>query len=459
GPLNLTATATDAVGNVSDPSANFALTIYTTPLTEPVVTGIVDDVGAIQTPLTNGSFTDDKTPTFNGTGTAGSTINIYDNGGTTPIGTTVVAPDGSWSITLPELSETQHSLTIGATDPAGNSVGPSAPIVITVDTTPPSAPEITQPVEITGTTVTGTAEPGSTVIIKDAGDQEIGRGTADSSTGAFTVNISPAQTAGGTLTAVAQDPAGNTSDSTSFNASNSGLPQPPVITLLIDDVNPVAGNVTNGQSTNDTLPEVHGTAAPGAIVNLYLDGNLVPGIIVADGSGNWTYPSLLPLLEGQHTYTATQTVLGETSGFTVNFTITIDTAAPDAPAITGVVDDVTPGTGELTNNQTTNDPRPTIHGTGEAGTTVAIFDNNNPLGTALVGTDGTWTFTPGSNLPDGEHIFTAQATDLAGNVGGVSTSFTIDIDATAPDAPVITGAVDNNDTLQVPVLSGQSTND
>ncbi len=459
GPVNLTATATDAVGNVSDPSANFALTIYTTPLTEPVVTGIVDDVGAIQTPLTTGSVTDDKMPTFNGTGTAGSTINIYDNGGTTPIGTTVVAQDGSWSITLPELSETQHSLTIGATDPAGNSVGPSAPIVITVDNTPPPAPQITQPVEITGTTVSGTAEPGSTVIIKDAGNQEIGRGTADSSTGAFTVNISPAQTAGGTLTAVAQDPAGNTSDSTSFTASNSGLPQPPVITLLVDDVNPVSGNVTSGQSTNDTLPEVHGTAAPGAIVNLYLDGNLVPGIIVADGSGNWTYPSLLPLLDGPHTYTATQTVLGETSGFTVNFTVTIDTAAPGAPAITGVVDDVTPGIGELTNNQTTNDPRPTIHGTGEAGTTVTIFDNNNPLGTALVGTDGTWTFTPVSNLLDGEHIFTAQATDLAGNVGGVSTIFTIDIDATAPAAPVITGAVDNNDTLQVPVLSGQSTND
>lgn len=459
GPINLTATATDAVGNVSDPSANFALTIYTTPLTEPVVTGIVDDVGAIQTPLTNGSFTDDKTPTFNGTGTAGSTINIYDNGGTTPIGTTVVAPDGSWSITLPELSETEHSLTIGATDPAGNSVGPSAPIVITVDNTPPSAPEITQPVETTGTQVSGTAEAGSTVIIKDAGGTEIGRGTADSSTGAFTVNISPAQTAGGTLTAIAQDPAGNTSDSTSFNASNSGLPQPPVITLLVDDVNPVSGNVSNGQSTNDTLPEIHGTAAPGAIVNLYLDGNLVPGIIVADGSGNWTYPSLLPLLDGQHTYTATQTVLGETSGFTVDFTITIDTAAPGAPAITGVVDDVTPGTGELTNNQATNDPRPTIHGTGEAGTTVTIFDNGVLLDTAVVNTDGTWTFTPGSNLPDGPHTFTAQATDLAGNVGGVSADFTIDIDATAPAAPVITGAVDNNDTLEVPVLSGQSTND
>lgn len=459
GPLNLTATATDAVGNVSDPSANFALTIYTTPLTEPVVTGIVDDVGAIQTPLTDGSFTDDKTPTFNGTGTAGSTINIYDNGGTTPIGTTVVAPDGSWSITLPELSETQHSLTIGATDPAGNSVGPSAPIVITVDNTPPPAPGITQPVETTGTLVSGTAEAGSTVIIKDAGGTEIGRGTADSSTGAFTVNISPAQTAGGTLTAIAQDPAGNTSDSTSFTASNSGLPQPPVITLLVDDVNPVSGNVTNGQSTNDTLPEVHGTAAPGATVNLYIDNNPLPIIISVDGSGNWSYQPLIPLLQGQHTFTATQTTVAGISGFTVDFTVTIDTAAPGAPAITGVVDDVTPGTGELTNNQATNDPRPTIHGTGEAGTTVTIFDNGVLLDTAVVNTDGTWTFTPGSNLLDGPHIFTAQATDLAGNVGGISTSFTIDIDATAPIAPVITGAVDNNDTLQVPVLSGQSTND
>ncbi|MGB7800843.1 MAG: BapA/Bap/LapF family large adhesin [Buttiauxella sp.] len=459
GTLNLTATATDPVGNVSDPSANFALTIYTTPLTEPVITGIADDQGAIQTPLTDGSVTDDKTPTFNGTGTAGSTINIYDNGGTTPIGTTTVAQDGSWSITLPELSEAQHSLTIGATDPAGNSVGPSAPILITVDNTPPPAPDITEPVEITGTRVSGTAEAGSTVIIKDAGGVEIGRGVADSSDGSFTIVISPAQTAGGTLTAIAQDPAGNASGETGFTASNSGLPQPPVILLLVDDVDPVSGNVTNGQSTNDALPNVHGTATPNATVNLYVDDNPVPIIIPVGPDGTWTYQYLLPLPEGQHTFSATQTTGGETSGFTADFTVTIDITLPDAPVISNATDDVTPGVGELTGGATTNDSRPTLNGTGEAGTTVTIFDNNNPLGTAVVATNGTWTFTPGSDLPDGPHSFSASATDLAGNVGPVSPGFVINIDATAPVAPLITGAVDDDGTTQTPILSGQSTND
>lgn len=456
GPHSFSVTTINAKGE-SEPSGSYTITIDTVAPEAPELAQLQDNVGKITGVISNAMPTDENQPGIHGKGEPGDKVTIFDNG--VQITQVNVDGNGEWTFTPSQpLAEGPHTITLIQTDAAGNISNTTTSPMFTVDRTPPPAPTDLR-VSDDGLHVTGTAEPGSTVIIKDAGDQEIGRGTADSSTGAFTVNISPAQTAGGTLTAVAQDPAGNTSDSTSFNASNSGLPQPPVITLLVDDVNPVAGNVTNGQSTNDTLPEVHGTATAGAAVHLYLDGILLPGIIVADGSGNWTYLSLLPLSEGQHTYTATQTVLGETSGSTVNFTVTIDTTAPGAPAITSVVDDVTPGTGELTNNQTTNDPRPTIHGTGEAGTTVTIFDNNNPLGTALVGTDGTWTFTSGSNLPDGEHIFTAQATDLAGNVGGVSTSFTIDIDATTPAAPVITGAVDNNDTLQVPVLSGQSTND
>ncbi|WP_227540623.1 hypothetical protein, partial [Klebsiella pneumoniae] len=68
-----------------------------------------------------------------------------------------------------------------------------------------------------------------------------------------------------------------------------------------------------------------------------------------------------------------QTVNSEPSGLSPNYTITIDTAAPQAPTITSVIDDVLPGTGSLDTGQITNDARPTFNGTGEAGATITLY--------------------------------------------------------------------------------------
>ncbi|TNV15159.1 BapA prefix-like domain-containing protein [Buttiauxella sp. B2] len=457
GPQDITATATDAAGNMSIPSADFTLTVYTTPLTAPVVTGIVDNVGAIQTPLMNGSVTDDTTPTFNGTGTVGSTVAIYDNGGTTPIGTAVVGANGTWTITLPALSETSHSLTVGATDPAGNSIGPSAPLVITVDLTPPLAPDSVV-ISNDGTVVTGNAEANSTVIIKDAGGNEIGRGTTTAG-GTFTVTIAPAQTGSEALTAIAQDQAGNQGAAADFAGSGSGLPPAPVITDALDDVGAVTGPVANGGSTDDTTPTLNGTAVAGAEVSIYQDGILLTFIppVIADISGNWSYQIPAGLSEGSHTFTVSQTVGSLASGQSPVFTITVDTTAPTAPVITSVADDVAPITGNVTSGQATNDPRPTITGSGEIGSTITILDNNISIGTALVGAGGTWTFTPSSDLINGSHPITVTSTDAAGNVSAPSTRFSVNVD-TLTTAPVITTVADNVGTPG-PVVSGVPTND
>lgn len=456
GTLNITATATDPAGNVSDPTAAFTLTVDNTPLTAPVVTEILDNVGVIQTPLADGSVTDDTTPTFNGTGTVGSTVNIYDNGGITPIGTTTVGADGNWSITLPTLDQTGHSLTIGATDPAGNSVGPSAPILITVDTSAPPAPTITTPLEDTGTIISGTAEAGSTVIIRDAVGDEIGRGLADGTTGAFSVTISPAQTAGEALTAIAQDPAGNQSPEADIIATTSGIPHPPTIEVL-DDVTPNTGDLISGQGTNDNLPTLSGIAADTATVTLYIDGVAQAPITVGTG-GAWSFQVATPLGGGQHTFAVSQTVGGVTSGTSPNFVITVDTTLPSTPAITSVTDDVTPGTGDITSGQATNDPRPTITGTGEAGSTITILDNGSPIGSAVVGTNGSWTFTPTGDLGNGSHPITVTSTDAAGNVSLPSAGFSINVDTLAPVAPVITTVTDDGTTPGI-VSSGVPTND
>ena len=48
---------------------------------------------------------------------------------------------------------------------------------------------------------------------------------------------------------------------------------------------------------------------------------------------------------------------------------------PGVPVIISIVDDVTPSTGPLNNNQATNDTTPTISGTADANSTVNIYNN------------------------------------------------------------------------------------
>ena len=67
------------------------------------------------------------------------------------------------------------------------------------------------------------------------------------------------------------------------------------------------------------------------------------------------------------------------------------------------------------------------------GAIITIKDKGVDIGTAQVDGSGNWTFTPGSALGQGQHVFTAVATDQAGNTGGASSSFTLELDSIAPD--------------------------
>lgn len=455
GNYTLTATATDAAGNISSSSNSISFTVNTTPLTAPLVTNIEDNVGVITGTLGNGSVTDDLSPTVSGTGTPGSTILIYDNGNLIPLNITVGA-DGKWSVDVPLSANAQHTLTFGAQDAAGNSLPAANPIVITTDTQAPGAPAV-DTIDNNGTLVSGTAEPGSTVIIRN-GTTVLGQAVADSNTGAYTVTISPAQTAGESLNAIAQDPAGNQSGETPFTAATSSVPHPPTLEI-VDDVAPGMGEIGSGKTTNDTLPRLQGTATAGATVTIYQNGASIATVTADAVSGAWSYQLLTPLTNGTtYNFAVSQTVNLIPSGQSPNYAITIDTTAPLAPLITSIIDDVSPGSGPLDKGQITNDSRPTLNGTGEAGATITLYDNGITYATTTVNSNGFWSFTPTDALGEGNHLFTARATDAAGNQGDASADFLIIVDTLIPNAPSIVTVTDNVGTIQN-LTSGQSTND
>ncbi|MFE1574364.1 Ig-like domain-containing protein [Comamonas odontotermitis] len=142
-----------------------------------------------------------------GTAEPGSTVTVKNSAGTV-IGTTTAGTDGKYTVALSPAQPNGATLSVTATDAAGNT---SAPTSVTVDATAPAAPAVNPS---NGQSVSGTAEPGSTVTVKNSAGTVIGTTTAGTD-GKYTVALSPAQPNGATLSVTATDAAGNTSAPTS----------------------------------------------------------------------------------------------------------------------------------------------------------------------------------------------------------------------------------------------------
>lgn len=438
GHYNFSVTAKDAAGNTSQPSE---------------ATGIIIDTQAPDAPfitsLGSPAVTNQPGLPISGTGEPGSTITL--SNGSTVIGTAEVDSAGNWTITPDSpLTEGNYTLTATATDPAGNVSTPSASVSLNVDLTKPASPE---EVTITadGATVSGTAETGSTVTIRDTDGNVIGTGVATD--GTFQIQVTPAQTGVNSLTATAQDAAGNTSDPTNFTGSGTGLP---VISAIVDDTGTIQGDLKSGQITDDTQPGLRGVSTPNSTVDILVDGIVVASNVPVDENGNWNWTSTATLAEGLHTFEVIDTVDGSKASAVVN--ITVDLTPPAQPSIGSVTDDVAPGTGTLTSGQTTNDTRPTLSGSGTNGETITIYDGNTPIGQVQV-VNGTWSFTPSTGLGEGSHILTITATDAAGNTSVASEAFVVVVDTTPPVAPTLTSATDNSEPQTGVISNGGSTND
>jgi hypothetical protein len=133
---SITATATDAAGNVSALSSPLVLFIDDSPpsAVEDFVLAQEDDTGS--SPI-DGITSKSTALTFSGTAEPSGRVELFD--GDTSLGVAVVASDGTWLRDV-VLSEGTHTITAVARDIAGNEAEEVATVVVTVDNTVPAAP-------------------------------------------------------------------------------------------------------------------------------------------------------------------------------------------------------------------------------------------------------------------------------------------------------------------------------
>ncbi len=332
--------ATDFAGNVGPDSATHTVTIDTTPPAAPTIASVADDVAPVTGNFPNGGVTNDTALVLSGTTAAGTTVEILN--GTTKLGNATVTGT-TWTFTTGTLATgTTYLFTARAADAAGNTTS-STVYTVTVDTTPPAAPVITGVIDnvpvFQGTVpqggrtndnelrIVGTAESGATVTIR-SGATVLGSATAD---GAGNWEFTTAMLADATysFTAVATDPAGNTSGSSSAYAVavDTTAPAAAIITAVTDNVGSITGNVANGGRTDDTTLRISGTAEPGSQVTVR-SGNAVLRRVFANSSGNWAMVTD-PLAVRLHNLNAfARDVAGNNGVASPNHTVTIDTTAP-----------------------------------------------------------------------------------------------------------------------------------
>ncbi|WP_394651100.1 Ig-like domain-containing protein, partial [uncultured Acinetobacter sp.] len=208
---------------------------------------------------------------------------------------------------------------------------------------------------------------------------------------------------------------------------------------VFDDKQPITGNVSNGSSTNDASPLISGTGTAGTTITVY-DGNTVLGTTTVGSDGKWSFTPTTPLTDGTHSITYTvKDAAGNESGKSPAIDFTVDTIAPDTPTTApNATDDVAPVIGPITAGSSTNDNTPTLTGTGTAGDIITVYDGATKLGTATVGSDGKWSFTPSPALADGSHSISYTATDKAGNESGKSPAIEFTVDTIPPLANAVT---------------------
>ncbi|MDQ0022222.1 Ig-like domain-containing protein, partial [[Curtobacterium] plantarum] len=374
----------------------------------------------------------------------GAVVTISDQSGAV-LGSSTANSSGVWTFAVAELADGEHGFTASVTNEAGNSS--EAKFTLTVDTIAPVLPTITGMIDDVGTvqgtfttsggvtddpapTFTGKAEKGSLVTLYD-GDSVLGSVRADAQ-GNWSYTPTTNMVDGDhSIKAVSTDAAGN------ISAPGAEWP------FKLDT------STAAPEITNNTEDELAGNAEPGAVIVITDPVSDSVTSTVADADGHW---SIQPNPAGVDTKDVVVEATDEAGN---SNSVVIDGPADSTPPdnqTSGLVidsitltDDVGAITGEILDGSVTDDARPTFSGDATADIDhVNIYDNGQLIGSAAVGVDGKWSWTPEQDMADGSsHDLTVAAVDVAGNEGPQVSgtdddgwSFTVD--TTAPDTDAFT---------------------
>ena len=126
-----------------------------------------------------------------------------------------------------------------------------------------------------------------------------------------------------------------------------------------------------------------------------------------------------------------------------------------------ITDHIGPVQKPLVNGDTTDDPQPTFTGNNaRPGDIITVSDKGTPIGSAIVGPDGSWSVTPSAPLGNGSHTITAtEKNPTTGATSTASPAVVISVDTTVPASPAIDSVIDHVGPVQKPLVDGDTTDD
>ncbi|EOH1066024.1 non-fimbrial adhesin SiiE [Salmonella enterica subsp. enterica serovar Kiambu] len=415
GSYTLTVKVEDKAGNTS----------YSAPLTVVIDTQIaIDGVELVNDSGVKGdNMTNDDRPHFRVTvPTDVNEVRLSIDGGNSWVQATPGVA-GSWEYIWPtDLADGQYTLTVEATDKAGNTV--TKTIDFAVDTTlsvPVIVLDSADDTGIQGDNMTNSTQP--TFALQHIDDDAV-RVTVSVEHGGVTTTFDATKGTGGwsftptgawadgdyTLSVSVEDKAGNTSHSASLTVTVDTQIAINNIELVNDS------GIPNDNLTNNVRPHFQVTVPTDVnVVRLSIDGGKTWFNATQSATpGVWDYTWLADVGEGKHTLTveATDKAGNKTTqelDFTIDTTLSVPTLSLDSADDSGIAGD------NITNVKT---PGFTLNNidTDVSRVIVEVMHNGIKQEVPLVQTGGQWRFAPTSDWADGDYILTVKVEDRAGNV-------------------------------------------
>ncbi|EIP4716791.1 non-fimbrial adhesin SiiE [Salmonella enterica subsp. enterica serovar Newport] len=415
GSYTLTVKVEDKAGNTN----------YSAPLTVVIDTQIaIDGVELVNDSGVKGdNMTNDDRPHFRVTvPTDVNEVRLSIDGGNSWVQATPGVA-GSWEYIWPtDLADGQYTLTVEATDKAGNTV--TKTIDFAVDTTlsvPVIVLDSADDTGIQGDNMTNSTQP--TFALQHIDDDAV-RVTVSVEHGGVTTTFDATKGTGGwsftptgawadgdyTLSVSVEDKAGNTSHSASLTVTVDTQIAINNIELVNDS------GIPDDNLTNNVRPHFQVTVPTDVnVVRLSIDGGKTWFNATQSATpGVWDYTWLADVGEGKHTLTveATDKAGNKTTqelDFTIDTTLSVPTLSLDSADDSGIAGD------NITNVKT---PGFTLNNidTDVSRVIVEVMHNGIKQEVPLVQTGGQWRFAPTSDWADGDYILTVKVEDRAGNV-------------------------------------------